>query len=158
LQGARASEVSARAKERGADQLGTLGSGNHFIEVQVVAEIFDARAADAFGLFVDQIAILIHSGSRGLGHQVCTDHVRVMDRALARHGITLPDRQLACAPLSSPEGQSYFAAMAAAANFGCCNRQVITHRLRQVWERLLPDPADRELRLVYDVAHNTAKI
>jgi tRNA-splicing ligase RtcB len=156
LPGADATQVSERAKERGADQLGTLGSGNHFLEVQVVEQIFDEEAARAFGLWPEQITVLIHTGSRGLGHQVCTDYVRLMDQVLPRYGIELPDRQLACAPLSSPEGMSYFAAMAAAANFGWCNRQVITHHLRQVWRRVL---GEREpLRVVYDVAHNTAKV
>jgi tRNA-splicing ligase RtcB len=158
LAGARADAVSDRAKERGSDQLGTLGSGNHFIEVQVVEELFDKRAANAFGLFAEQIVILIHSGSRGLGHQVCTDYVKLMDRALARYRIELPDRQLACAPLSSPEGQDYFAAMAAAANFGWSNRQAMTHRLREVWRRVMPATDADDLRIVYDVAHNTAKL
>jgi tRNA-splicing ligase RtcB len=156
LPGADAAAVSDRAKLRGGDQLGTLGSGNHFLEVQVVDEIFDARTASAFGLEAEQIVILIHSGSRGLGHQVCTDYVQRMDRAAERYGYTLPDRQLACAPLSSAEGKGYFAAMAAAANFGFGNRQVITQRIRGVWRRAFG--ASGQLRLLYDVAHNTAKI
>jgi tRNA-splicing ligase RtcB len=156
LPGADAAAVSDRAKLRGGDQLGTLGSGNHFLEVQVVDEIFDARTASAFGLEAEQIVILIHSGSRGLGHQVCTDYVQRMDRAAERYGYTLPDRQLACAPLSSAEGKAYFAAMAAAANFGFGNRQVITQRVRGVWRRAFG--AAGQLRLLYDVAHNTAKI
>jgi tRNA-splicing ligase RtcB len=109
--------LSARARDRGRGQLGTIGSGNHFIELQRVDEIFDAQAASTFGLHRDQVTVLIHSGSRGLGHQVCTDHVRIMDAALPPYGIVLPDRQLACAPLSSPEGRADLAAMAAAANF-----------------------------------------
>jgi tRNA-splicing ligase RtcB len=157
LPGAEAGQGSDRAKVRGADQLGTLGGGNHFVEVQVVEAIHDEAVARQFGLFVSQIAVLVHTGSRGLGHQVCTDHVRIMDSAVRRYGISLPDRQLACAPLSSPEGHSYHAAMAAAANFGFCNRQVIAHRVREVFRRLLATP-EAELRLVYDVAHNTAKI
>jgi len=156
LAGADAAAVSDRAKERGADQVGTLGGGNHFLEIQVVKQVHDQRAARAMGLSEGQVTVLIHSGSRGLGHQVCTDYVRLMDQSVARHGIVLPDRQLACAPLSSPEGARYFAAMCAAANFGFCNRQAISHRVREVFRRVVG--RDRELRLVYDVTHNTAKI
>jgi tRNA-splicing ligase RtcB len=155
LAGASAAAVSVRAKQRGRDQLGTLGGGNHFLEIQRVQAIFDAGAARAFGLFLDQITVLIHTGSRGLGHQVCTDHVRRMDAALGRHGITLPDRQLACAPLSSSEGRDYLAAMSAAANFAFANREVLTHRVRQVFAAMT---RDGRLDLVYDVAHNVAKI
>jgi tRNA-splicing ligase RtcB len=158
LSGADASQVSLRAKQRGHDQLGTLGGGNHFIEVQEVETVFDEQAAAALGLFAGQLTILIHTGSRGLGHQVCTDSVRTMDSALARHGIVLPDRQLACAPLSSPEGQDYFAAMCAAANFAWANRQVLTHRARLVAERVLSPVGDPKLEVVYDVAHNIAKL
>jgi tRNA-splicing ligase RtcB (3'-phosphate/5'-hydroxy nucleic acid ligase) len=157
MPGADAQAVSDRAKERGADQLGTLGSGNHFLELQMVEEIHDRAAAAAFGLELEQLVVLIHSGSRGLGHQVCTDYVRLLDSVAGRYGIELPDRQLACAPLSSPEGTRYFAAMAAAANFGWCNRQVITHRIREVWRRILPGARGTDLRVLYDVAHNTAK-
>lgn len=156
LPGADPSQVSERAKTRGHDQLGTLGGGNHFIEVQVVDAVLDEAAARAFGLFAGQLTVLVHTGSRGLGHQVCTDHVRVMDRAVERFGIRLPDRQLACAPLSSPEGRSYFGAMCAAANFAFCNRQAIAHRTRQVFRRVLGEGSSA-LRLVYDVAHNIAK-
>ncbi len=156
LPGADARYVSARAKERGHDQLGTLGSGNHFIEVDVVTDVFDEAAAERMGLARGRVAVLIHTGSRGLGHQVCTDHVRAMDEAAARLGITLPDRQLACAPLSSPEGRRYLAAMCAAANFGFGNRQAIAARARQVFVRALGPSAD--LVTVYDVAHNTATI
>jgi tRNA-splicing ligase RtcB (3'-phosphate/5'-hydroxy nucleic acid ligase) len=152
------SAVSARARERGRDQLGTLGGGNHFLEVQEVETVFDDEAAAALGLFAGQVTILIHTGSRGLGHQVCTDAVRTMDASLARFGIELPDRQLACAPLSSPEGQSYFAAMCAAANFAWSNRQVLSHRARTVAERILGACGDPRLELVYDVAHNIAKL
>jgi tRNA-splicing ligase RtcB len=159
LEGADSRHVSDRAKQRGHDQVGTLGGGNHFVEVQVVDAVFDERAATAMGLAPGIVTVLIHTGSRGLGHQVCTDYVRVMDRSIARFGIVLPDRQLACAPLSSTEGKSYFAAMCAAANFGWCNRQVIAHRVRQVFARLLAGKLDGgELRLAYDIAHNTAKI
>jgi tRNA-splicing ligase RtcB len=156
--GAGAEHVSDRAKLRGHDQLGTLGSGNHFIEVQVVDTVFDEPTAKAFGLARDRIVVLIHTGSRGLGHQVCTDYVQMMDAAASRYGITLVDRQLACTPLSSPEGQSYFKAMCAAANFGFCNRQVIAHKVRQVFQRIVGPGAKSTLRLVYDVGHNTANI
>jgi tRNA-splicing ligase RtcB (3'-phosphate/5'-hydroxy nucleic acid ligase) len=158
LSGADASKVSLRAKQRGHDQLGTLGGGNHFIEVQEVETIFDEEAAEALGLFQGQVTILIHTGSRGLGHQVCTDYVRTMDAALSRYGIELPDRQLACAPLSSPEGKEYFAAMCAAANYAWSNRQVLTHRARTVAERVLAGLGDPKLEVVYDVAHNIAKL
>ncbi|NUP13382.1 MAG: RtcB family protein [Polyangiaceae bacterium] len=147
-------QVSDRAKLRGRDQLGTLGSGNHFVEVGVVDNIFDDVAAAQLGLAMGGVTVLIHTGSRGLGHQVCTDYVRRMDDVARRYGIVLPDRQLACAPLSSPEGTAYFAAMCAAANFAFCNRQVITERARDAFRRFI----DCELSLVYDVAHNTAKI
>ncbi len=158
LAGADAACVSERAKTRGHDQLGTLGGGNHFIEVQVVDAVYDEPGARTLGLFLGQAAVLIHTGSRGLGHQVCTDYVRTMDQAMAKYAITVPDRQLACVPFSSPEGRSYFAAMAAAANFAWCNRHTIAHRVRLVFERILHRLPGRELRLVYDVGHNTAKI
>jgi tRNA-splicing ligase RtcB len=157
LAGADAAQVSDRAKERGHDQLGTLGGGNHFVEVQAVGEIFDEAAARRLGLERGRVTVLIHTGSRGLGHQVCSDYVRRMDATVARYGITLPDRQLACAPLSSPEGQAYFAAMNAAVNFAFANRQAIAHRVRRVFERVFGG-RQSGLRLVYDVAHNTAKI
>ena len=149
-------KVSERAKQRGRGQLGSIGSGNHFVEVQKVDKVFDLHAAEALGLYAGQITILVHTGSRGLGHQVCTDYVRSMDAVMARHGIHLPDRELACAPFSSPEGQDYFAAMCAAANFAFANRQAITWAARQVFQRALGDGGD--LRLVYDVAHNMAKL
>ncbi|HEX9611793.1 MAG TPA: RtcB family protein [Gemmatimonadales bacterium] len=148
--------VSQRARDRGRDQLGTIGSGNHFVEVQVVDRIEDEAAARALGVGAGRLAVLIHTGSRGLGHQVCTDYVRLMDQAMPRYGITLPDRQLACAPFASPEGQRYFGAMCAAANFAFANRQTITHRVRDVFTRLFG--AGGALRLVYDVAHNMAKL
>jgi tRNA-splicing ligase RtcB len=156
LSGADPAHVSARARQRGKSQLGTLGAGNHFIEVQVVDRLFAADAAAAFGLRPGQLVVLIHTGSRGLGHQVCTDHVRVMDEVMPRLGIVLPDRELACAPIRSPEGAAYLGAMAAAANFAWANRQAITHLVRGVFERAL-GPHGR-LRLVYDVAHNMAKL
>jgi tRNA-splicing ligase RtcB len=146
--------VSARAKARGRDQLGTLGSGNHFVEVETVEELLDPAAARVYGLEAGSVVVLIHTGSRGLGHQVCTDYVRLMDQVMPRYGITLPDRQLACAPFASPEGQRYFAAMCAAANFAWCNRQQITHVLRDVFRRFF----GAGLRLLYDVAHNIAKL
>jgi tRNA-splicing ligase RtcB (3'-phosphate/5'-hydroxy nucleic acid ligase) len=156
LPGADASKVSGRAKQRGHDQLGTLGSGNHFVEVQVVDEVFDASAAAAYGLQQGQLTVLIHTGSRGLGHQVCTDFVRQMDQVMAQYGIRLPDRQLACAPLTSPEGQTYFEAMCAAANFAWSNRQAITNAARRVFDRAYGQSG--HLRIVYDVAHNMAKL
>lgn len=150
--------VSARAHIRGADQLGTLGSGNHFLEIDAVDEITDPTAADALGLFASQVVVLIHCGSRGLGHQVCTDHVAVMDRAMGRHGIDVPDRQLACAPLESAEGRAYLGAMAAAANFAWANRQTIAHAVRRSFEQVLGrDAHSLGLDLVYDLSHNIAK-
>jgi len=158
LPGAEPGAVSARAHERGCGQLGTAGSGNHFIELQRVDRVFDRTAADAFGLGEGQLTVLIHSGSRGLGHQVCTDHVRIMDAVQARYGIVLPDRQLACAPASSPEGRAYLAAMAAAANFAFANRQALAHAVREAIRRVLGPNAARATRQVYDVAHNVAKV
>ena len=158
LPDARPEAVSERARVRGAGQVGTLGSGNHFIEVQEVEHVFDPVAAEAFGLQRGQVTVLIHSGSRGLGHQVCTDYVRSMDAALRRFDITLPDRQLACAPLSSPEGRAYLAAMAAAANFAFANRQAIAHLVRRSVARVLGERAATATLQVYDVAHNVAKI
>ncbi len=150
--------ISPRARERGAGQLGTLGSGNHFVELQYVAKIFDERVAAAFGLFRDQVTVMIHTGSRGLGHQVCEDHLKVMLGAARRHGIDLPDRQLCCAPIPSREGQAYLAAMAGAANFAFANRQVIDHWVREsVASALGVPPASTGLEVVYDVCHNIAK-
>ncbi len=148
--------VSARAKQRGHNQLGTMGSGNHFLEVQVVDHVFDHAAAEAYGLRPGQLTVLIHTGSRGLGHQVCTDYVRQMDQVMAQYDIRLPDRQLACAPLGSPEGHAYFGAMCAAANFAWANRQAITASARRVFERVFGKRG--RLRVVYDVAHNIAKL
>jgi tRNA-splicing ligase RtcB (3'-phosphate/5'-hydroxy nucleic acid ligase) len=155
IAGATPDGVSAHGLERGRSQLGTLGSGNHFLEIQVVDEVYDPSTAQRFGLFTGQIAVMIHTGSRGLGHQVCTDYLRVTERALARYGIALPDRQLACAPVDSPEARDYLGAMGAAANFAFANRQCITHWTREIFERLFG--ADGRLALLYDVAHNIVK-
>jgi len=156
LPGADPGAVSDRAYERGRSQLGSLGSGNHFLEVQYVAEVYDQEAARAFGLARGRVVAMIHSGSRGLGHQVCTDHLKVMLAAAERYGIELPDRQLCCAPLTSPEGKRYLGAMAAAANFAFANRQVMTHWARESFAEALGEDAGR-LRVVYDVCHNIAK-
>ncbi|MCZ6777490.1 MAG: RtcB family protein [Acidobacteria bacterium] len=150
-------EVSERAKQRGSDQVGTLGSGNHFVEVQYVDEVYDARAAAALGLRQDQVTLTIHTGSRGLGYQVCDDFLRIMQNTSSRYGIELPDRQLCCAPLRSDEGRRYMAAMAAAANFAFCNRQVITHWARQCFEEVFGGNPQAGLDTVYDVCHNIAK-
>ena len=158
LEGADPSAVSARARERGADQLGTLGSGNHFVELQRVDEVHDRAAARDLGLTEGQVTVLIHSGSRGLGHQVCTDFVKRFDAASGRYGIRLPDRQLSCAPASSEEGRSYLAAMAAAANFAWANRQLIALRVREAIAEALGAEAAAGTRQVYDVAHNVAKL
>jgi len=153
------SEVSDRARERGKGQLGTLGSGNHFLEVQTVAEIFDAPAAQALGLFQDQITVMIHSGSRGFGYQICDDFLDVCGKAQHRHGIDLPDRQLACAPLTSEEGQRYLRAMAAGANYAWANRQAMTHWTREAFEQVFHKSARLlGLRLIYDHCHNIAKM
>ncbi|GAB3838456.1 RNA-splicing ligase RtcB [Dactylosporangium cerinum] len=147
-------QVSERAVQRGLGQVGSLGSGNHFLEVQVVDRVYDEPTAEAFGLRAGQVCVMIHCGSRGLGHQICTDHVRVIERAMLRFGITVPDRQLACAPVSSPEAQAYLAAMAAAANYARANRQLLAVAVRRVFGRV----TGRELALVYDISHNLAKI
>ncbi len=150
--------VSEGARERGHDQLGTLGSGNHFLEVQEVEEVYDADAAAALGLDIGSVTVMIHCGSRGLGHQVCTDHVRAVSRKLAAWRIALPDRQLACAPIDSPEARAYLGAMRAAANFAWANRQCITHGVRLAFETTLRrGNTQLGLTLVYDVAHNIAK-
>ena len=148
--------VSPRAKQRGKPQLGTLGSGNHFLEVQRVDEIFDEKTASQYNLSQDRIVVLIHTGSRGLGHQVCTDYVSQLDEAMRRYDLHLPDRQLACAPIHSPEGQRYLHAMAAAANFAWTNRQSISHSVRGAFQRIFGD--DVHLSVIYDVAHNIAKL
>jgi tRNA-splicing ligase RtcB len=158
LPGADPDAVSGRARERGMGQLGTMGSGNHFVELQRVERIFDERSAMSYGLRPDQVTVLIHSGSRGLGHQVCTDYVKRMDGAMRRYGIQLPDRQLACAPASSPEGRAYLGAMAAAANFAWANRQAIADSVRGAIARVLGRESADATRQVYDVAHNVAKV
>ena len=160
LPGADPEAVSARARERGLAQLGTIGSGNHFVEVQVVERIFDEEAASAFGIEgPGQVVIFFHCGSRGFGHQVCQDYLRVMERAATKYKIDLPDKQLACAPIESSEGKSYLGAMAAAANFAWANRQGITHQIRRAIMTVTGrSKEDLGLHLVYDVAHNIAKI
>ena len=159
MAGADPSKVSRRAKQRGRDQLGTLGSGNHFIEVAVVEEIYDEEVAKAFGLFEGQLAVWIHSGSRGLGHQVCSDYVKSFQQAVRKYGIKLPDRELVCAPFDTPEGQAYFGAMASAANFAWANRQCLAHLVRRTFEQVLAGKVrDWRLRQLYDVAHNIVKL
>jgi len=151
--------VSDRAVERGRAQLGTLGSGNHFVEVGYVEEVYDQKVAQSLGLAKDQMTVLIHTGSRGLGHQVCDDYIKVMLEASRRHGIELPDRQLCCAPIESREGKDYLAAMACASNFAFVNRQMITHWTRESFEQVFQlGPNDLQLELVYDVCHNIAKL
>jgi tRNA-splicing ligase RtcB len=159
LKNADTDAVSQRAFERGVDQLGTLGSGNHFLEVDVVEEIYDSKVAEVFGLFPGQIVIQIHTGSRGLGYQVCDDYLKVLLQASRKYGFKLPDRQLACAPIKSQEGQDYLAAMQAAANFAWNNRQVIMHLAKKVFKETF-SMSDSELgfKLLYDVCHNIAKI
>ncbi len=159
MKGVDPSHVSQRAFRRGSDGLGTLGSGNHFVEVSFVDEIFDEEAAKVFGLFKDQVVFWIHTGSRGFGHQVCTDYLRLMRRAVSKYGISLPDRQLDCAPTMSDEGKRYFAAMASAANYAWANRQVLTHYVRQsVADTFGESPENLGMHLLYDVAHNIGKI
>jgi tRNA-splicing ligase RtcB len=158
LAGADPDAVSETALARGRTQVGTLGSGNHFLEVQRVDEVYDARAAEALGLHAGQVTVMIHSGSRGLGYQVCDDALRTMSRAMARHGITVPDRQLACVPIESAEGREYLAAMAAAANFAWTNRQVMSGLAERAFGNALEiGPAVLRFSLVYDVCHNIAK-
>jgi tRNA-splicing ligase RtcB len=159
MEGANPNVISGKARERGAPQLGTLGSGNHFIEIQRVQKIFDPEIARVFGLFEDQVTILIHTGSRGFGHQVCTDYLSVMMNAIKKYNISLPDRQLACAPIESPEGKNYFSAMVCAANYAWANRQCITHWIRESFEVVFRKGAHKlGLNVLYDVAHNIAKI
>lgn len=158
LEGAQPDLVSDRALDRGRNQLGTLGSGNHFAEIQYVDEIYDAAAAADLGLESGQVTLTIHSGSRGLGHQVCTDHLKIMQSVVGRYGIDLPDRQLCCAPIRSPEGRAYIGAMSAAANFAFANRQVMTHWARESFMEVLGmGPVEVGLDVVYDVCHNIAK-
>ncbi|MEA2053737.1 MAG: RtcB family protein [Candidatus Thermoplasmatota archaeon] len=159
LETADLSHISEKAKDRGKSQVGSLGAGNHFLEIQRVANISDDMAAKTYGVEKDQIVVLIHTGSRGFGHQICTDHLKVLEQAVKKYGIGLPDRQLACAPVHSEEGQSYLKAMAGAANFAWCNRQMIVHWVRQSFENVLGENAeDMEMNIVYDVCHNVAKL
>jgi len=159
LEGADPALVSQRAKERGRSQVGTLGSGNHFLEIDFVEEVFDSEAAEAMGLTEKSVCLMIHSGSRGLGYQVCHDHLTVMNVAMRKYGFHLPDRQLACAPIESPEGQQYIGAMYAAANYAWANRQVMTHLMEEAFlETLNISPRSLGYRLVYDVCHNIAKM
>lgn len=158
ISGAVPEHVSDRAWERGRPQLGTLGSGNHFLEVGYVAEIFDEKAAEVLGLFPGQVTVIIHSGSRGFGYQICDDYLALMDRAMTRYNIKLPDRQLACAPIRSPEGQQYLGAMRCAINYAFANRQVMAHLTRKVFENVFNrSEVEIGLRTVYEVAHNIAK-
>jgi tRNA-splicing ligase RtcB len=156
IDGADPDKVSPDAKQRGHDQLGTIGSGNHFIEIDMVETLYDEEEAARLGLARGGIVMQIHTGSRGLGHQVATDFIRRMMQAMPRYGIQLPDRELACAPIRSPEGESYLAAMAAAANFAFANRQIITAGIRRAWHHEMG--ASEPLEIVYDVAHNIAKV
>ena len=152
-------KVSDRARKRGAPQLGSLGSGNHFLEIQKVAEIHDEEAAKRMGIEQGQVTILTHCGSRGFGHQICSDYLRISEQALKKYNISLPDRELACVPNSSEEGESYRKAMFAALNFAWSNRQMITHWTRKSFERVFKQSeADLEMNLVYDVSHNIAKV
>jgi tRNA-splicing ligase RtcB len=159
INGADPDQVSERALERGRAQLGTLGSGNHFVEVGYVAEVYEEAVARTMGLRKDQVTVFVHTGSRGMGHQVCDDYIRVMLDASKKYRIELPDPQLCCAPVSSPEGERYLGAMACAANFAFTNRQMITHWVRETFEQTLKmSPRDLKLDLIYDVCHNIAKI
>ncbi|TDA28529.1 MAG: RNA-splicing ligase RtcB [Archaeoglobi archaeon] len=158
MPGARPEVVSKKARDRGRTQLGTLGSGNHFLEVQYVEKIYNPEVAKVFGLEEGTVTVMIHCGSRGLGHQVCTDFLEVLDRAVKKYNISLPDRQLACAPIKSKEGEDYFSGMAASANFAWCNRQIIAHWVRESFRKVFKmSEEDLGLEVVYDVAHNIAK-
>ncbi len=151
--------VGERARKRGKPQFGTLGSGNHFLEVQYVDEVYDDDVARIFGLYKGQVTVMIHCGSRGAGYQICDDYLRILDKAVRKYGIALPDRQLACAPAESQEGQNYFKAMAAGANYAWANRQVITHWVRETFSRYFKrEIDDLGMDLIYDVAHNVAKL
>ena len=151
--------VSDKAKKRGIPQLGSLGSGNHFLEIQIVDEIYDEKVAEVYGLKEGMIVVMIHTGSRGCGHQICSDYLRIMDKAYKKYKININDRQLACAPLDSKEAQDYIQAMAAAANYAWANRQMMTHWVRETFEEVLGKSAeDMEMGIVYDVAHNIAKM
>ncbi|MDI9646358.1 MAG: RtcB family protein [Archaeoglobales archaeon] len=158
MDGARGEVVSKKARDRGRPQLGTLGSGNHFLEVQYVEKVYNSEVAKKLGLEEGTVTVMIHCGSRGLGHQVCTDFLEILDRAVKKYGIQLPDRQLACAPIKSREGEDYFAGMAASANYAWCNRQIITHWTREAFSKVFGMKEDElGMDLVYDVAHNIAK-
>jgi tRNA-splicing ligase RtcB len=159
IKGADPSKVSKKARERGIDQLGTLGSGNHYLEIQVVDRIFDQNVAEAFGIEQEgQIVVMIHCGSRGFGHQIATDYLKVFLDAMKKYGIPLLDKELACAPIDSPEGKDYYSAMLCAANMAFANRQVILHRVREAFEKVFKkSPEELGMHLVYDVAHNIAK-
>jgi len=159
MPGADPAAVSQRARQRGKDQLGTLGAGNHFIEVDLVEQIFHPAAAQAMGLQEGKLAVQIHCGSRGFGHQICSDYVKEFQGAVRRYGIHLPDRELVCAPLDSPEGQRYRQAMASAANYAFCNRQILAHHVRRSFEQVLAGKVSNwDLTQVYDIAHNIGKI
>ena len=159
IPGADPNKVSDKARKRGAPQLGSLGSGNHFLEIQKVAEIHDEEAANRMGIKEGTITVLIHCGSRGFGHQVCSDYLRVAEQAMEKYNISLPDRELACVPNNSEEGDSYRKAMFAALNFAWSNRQMITHWTRKSFERIFNQTeSDLDMKLVYDVAHNIAKV
>ncbi|MGH2785671.1 MAG: RtcB family protein [Actinomycetota bacterium] len=159
LAGADPDALSDRAYERGAPQCGSLGAGNHFLEVQIVDHVADAGAAEAFELAVGNVCVMIHSGSRGVGHQVCTDELKIFDKLMRRSGIEVPDRQLACGPVSAPEAERYLGAMAAAANFARANRHTLAHEVRETFAEVIGRSAESMgMRLVYDVAHNLAKI
>ena len=158
LEGANPDQASQRAKQRGKGQLGTLGAGNHFLEVDVVEEVFDPEAAAVMGLQSGCLAVQIHCGSRGFGHQICTDYVQDFQWAVINYGIKLPDRELVCAPFNSPEGQAYLAAMKAAANYAFANRQALAYHARRSFQEVFGSQAGQSLRQVYDIAHNMAKI
>lgn len=159
LAGADSDAVSNEAMKRGSGQLGTLGGGNHFIEIQVVDEIYDYKAASLFGIKDDQLLVMIHTGSRGFGHQICTDYTKTLYKAAKGYGIEVPDRGLSCAPINSREGKAYYAAMACAVNFAFCNRQFITYDIRQAFQEVFGKTAQElKMAIVYDVAHNIAKL
>jgi len=152
-------KISHKAYQRGIKQLGTLGSGNHFLEIQFVEEIYDEMAAKTLGLEKDMITVMIHSGSRGFGHQICTDYLAILEKAVRKYGIHIPDKQLACAPFESSEAQSYLAAMRGAANYAWANRQCLMYWVREVFQKVLRiGPRDLGMSLIYDVAHNIVKV
>ena len=155
LDWADSSNISDHAKNRGRNQVGTLGSGNHFLELQKVGEIFDQERAEKFGLFKDQVVVMIHTGSRGLGHQVCSDYLKTMIPAMKRYNVKVPDKEFACVPFNSSEGQKYFSAMAGAANYAWANRHMIAHYVRKAWKQVVGEK--EKLELLYDVAHNIIK-